>query len=509
MPPARPVMTARRNAFTRARAMISARFFVLLTAACFALPAAAVGQARVAAPDSLTDAEFWKFFTSMSEPGGQFLSENFVSNEVSFQDVIPTLQKSLTKDGVYLGVGPEQNFTYIANLKPRLAVIFDIRRQNAMQHLMYKALFELSPTRAEFVSRLFSRPAVGRLATGIAVGALFDSATAAIPNDSAHKANLQAIIERLMIKRGFALPAEDLLTIGHVYNVFFAAGPEVNYGSRAGMNSVRSTYPSFGMLQAATNADTVQMAFLASEENYRAVRAMHMKNLIVPVVGDFGGPSAIRAVGKWLRDRDMIVTAFYVSNVEQYLFRDPGGASDKFYGNVSSLPLDSTSRFIRSVPRTSAMPVMTFNRGATGTPSGRISFVITRDAAGSMITQTFRDSAGITLKQTTVDSTRRGDSIQARDSAALARVIEGTRKPTVDSTASDSLALRKMMAVRDSIMRLNAQWQIAGGPGVQYVVGGLLTSGLASMTGTLDAFFLGKLTTYTSVVEMTRISGWR
>ena len=88
----------------------------------------------------------------------------------------PALKRSLTRDGVYLGVGPEQNFTYIANLGPRMAVIFDIRRQNAMQHLMYKALFEMSPTREEFVARLFSRPSVARLAPGIAVEALFDSA---------------------------------------------------------------------------------------------------------------------------------------------------------------------------------------------------------------------------------------------------------------------------------------------------------------------------------------------
>src|SRR5687768_15958721 len=96
------------------------------------IPSSAIAQTGAHTPDSLTDAEFWKFFTTMSEPDGYFLSENFVSNEVSFQDVIPSLQKSLTKSGVYLGVGPEQNFTYIANLRPRIAVIFDIRRQNAL-----------------------------------------------------------------------------------------------------------------------------------------------------------------------------------------------------------------------------------------------------------------------------------------------------------------------------------------------------------------------------------------
>src|SRR4051794_26584528 len=146
---------------------------------------ASSAQLKRSAPTGLSDAEFWDFFTSMSEPGGSFVSENFVSNEVTFQHVIPALQKSVSKDAVYLGVGPEQNFTYIANLKPRMAIIFDIRRQNAMAHLMYKAIFEMSPTRGEFVSHLFSRPLTGRVATTAKVADMFAVAEAATPSDSA------------------------------------------------------------------------------------------------------------------------------------------------------------------------------------------------------------------------------------------------------------------------------------------------------------------------------------
>ena len=151
------------DACVRQRALGAFRLsfaFVRTAAFCAALAAFRPCRRRSAGaiPDSLTDREFWSFFTTMSEEGGSFPSENFVSNEKTYQYVIPTLQRTLTPHGVYLGVGPEQNFTYIVNLEPRLAVIFDIRRQNAMLHLMYKAMFELSPTRAEFVSRLFSRP---------------------------------------------------------------------------------------------------------------------------------------------------------------------------------------------------------------------------------------------------------------------------------------------------------------------------------------------------------------
>ena len=161
---------------------------VALTVA-LVLPAVASAQRPASTLGAILDAEFWDFFTSKSEPGGGFLSDNFVSNEVTYQHVIPSLQRSLKPQSVYLGVGPEQNFTYIAALKPQLAVIFDIRRQNAMQHLMFKALFELAPSRAEFVARLFSRPAVPIARIGSGASALFTASSTRLisPEDAVNR----------------------------------------------------------------------------------------------------------------------------------------------------------------------------------------------------------------------------------------------------------------------------------------------------------------------------------
>ena len=75
------------------------------------------------------------------------------------------------------------------------------------------------------------------------------------------------------------------------------------------------------------------------------MKAMEQKNLIVPIVGDFAGPKALRAVGAFLRDRGATVTAFYVSNVEMYLRNN--GVWPVFCANVAALPLDTTSIFIR------------------------------------------------------------------------------------------------------------------------------------------------------------------
>src|SRR5262249_34338415 len=128
----------------------------------FLLPGLVLGSiALIKAADTSTwridDESFWRLITTFSEPEGTFRYENLLSNEASYQRVIPALKNLARSDGVYIGVGPEQNFTYIAALEPELAFIVDIRRQNMVEHLLYKALFEMSGDRAEFVSYLFSR----------------------------------------------------------------------------------------------------------------------------------------------------------------------------------------------------------------------------------------------------------------------------------------------------------------------------------------------------------------
>src|SRR5262245_55568891 len=105
----------------------------------------------------ITDHEFWRLISDLSEPNGFFRSDNLLSNELWFQYVIPDLTRTAKAGRVYLGVGPEQNFTYIAALRPKMVFIVDIRRGNLDLQLMYKALFEMSKDRAEFVSRLFAR----------------------------------------------------------------------------------------------------------------------------------------------------------------------------------------------------------------------------------------------------------------------------------------------------------------------------------------------------------------
>jgi hypothetical protein len=311
-------------------------------------------------PRQLSDDAFWTMFTEFSESGGYFRSDNFVSNETAFQYVLKDL-KETKPGGVYLGVGPDQNFTYIVSMQPKLAIIFDIRRQNAMQHLMYKALIEMSSDRADFLSKLFSRKRPEKIGAESTAEELFAAFDGVEPDRQLYAENLQAIKKQLEETHHFRISADDKASIEYVYQNFFVGGPDLNYNG-VGFSAGRSRMPSFAELMELTDEEGVNRSYMGTEENFKTLQDFERKNLILPVVGDFAGDKAIRSVATYLKQHDAYVTAFYVSNVEQYLFQQSDDWS-KFYRNVEVLPIDSTSKFIRSVFNGQAPVVQPNNYG--------------------------------------------------------------------------------------------------------------------------------------------------
>jgi len=333
----------------RSRYFLARVALVFATAAGGAVPLRAQQSATKEIPTRLSDSAFWQLVTDFSEGGGFFRSDNFVSNETMYQWVIPELLRTTKPGGVYLGVGPDQNFTYIVALKPKISFIFDIRRQNMLTHLMYKAILEQSSDRADFISRLFSRPRPPKLDTASTANALFSAYSIVPPDSILFRKNIVSIRDRLTKTHGFKLSDEDLSTISMVYEAFVSAGPDLtyNFGPR-GVGFGRGRMPSYADLQIESDSAHVQRSYLATEANFRALRQAEVNNVIVPLVGNFAGDHAIRDVANYLKERNAIVTAFYLSNVEQYLFNQ-GDDWSNFYKNASTLPLDSTSTFIRSV----------------------------------------------------------------------------------------------------------------------------------------------------------------
>ena len=307
-------------------------------------PAPSAASSASTLPTRLTADEFWELSTALSEPNGTFRSDNLVSNEMYMQHVIPDLIRTVRGGRAYLGVGPEQNFTYMAAIRPALAFIVDIRRGNLHLHLMYKALFELSADRAEFVSRLFSLKRPAGLTAKSTINEIFTAFNPPqLRSDELYRLNVAAIRDLLQKKSKLALPADDLRGVERVYEAFFARGLGIHYEVTPGS---AGSFPTYVEMMIATDSASVPRSFLATEELFAVVKELQTRNLIVPVVGNFAGPKALRGIGEYLERHHALVGAYYVSNVEQYLRRE--GVLERFCDNVGTLPLDDTSTFIRS-----------------------------------------------------------------------------------------------------------------------------------------------------------------
>ncbi len=308
--------------------------------------AAQTVQARAdSLPARLTDAEFWRLVGQISETEGNFPSDNFTSNEIEVGPLAALLRSRGRTGGVYMGVGPEQNFSYIAAIRPKMAFIVDIRRQAVVQHLMYKAIFELSATRADFISLLFSIRRPAGLDTASSIQKIWSAYMSVGRDAGAYAQNLDRIRNHLTRTHGFALNGAELDMLNYVYESFYSAGPQIGGRGGGGRGGGGGRNTNFMILSEARAPDGSSQGFLASEAYYRTLKDLQTRNLIVPASGDFGGPKAIRAVGSYVASRGATITAYYLSNVEQYLFQD--NKWRQFYTNVATLPIDNATVFIR------------------------------------------------------------------------------------------------------------------------------------------------------------------
>src|SRR5690348_8739594 len=235
------------------------------------LTVASAGPRLFAAADTLparlTDQEFWKLSEDLSEPNGYFRSDNLLSNEIYYPTIMADLVRRVKPGAVYLGVGPEQNFNYIVALHPKMVFITDIRRGNLHTQLMYKALFEMSSDRADFVSRLFTKKRPATLTDKASASELMNAYWEIQTGDeAAYKQNLQALKDFLTRKpHTLPLSPDDLDGIEYVYYNFYWFGPAINYNSSTGSGG-RGNMVDYAELMAATDPAGVGRSYLASEE---------------------------------------------------------------------------------------------------------------------------------------------------------------------------------------------------------------------------------------------------
>jgi hypothetical protein len=288
---------------------------------------------------------FASLIERLSEEGGYFDTDNLISNERSFLEVIPALKAAGVTGGAYIGVGPDQNFSYIAQIRPSIAFIIDIRRDNLLLHLLFKSMFSMAHTRVEYLALLTGRAVPDRLDTWRTaslerVTGYIDGAKLLGPDE------LQRLDQRIrdsMAANKVPLSAADLATIQRFHHVFVDSGLSLKFESRG--RRAQPVYPTFRDLIAGTDRSGRAWGYLAAESDFQFVKSLEAQDLVIPVVGDIGGTHALAAIGDFLMARNTRTSAFYISNIETYLI---GNEYSQFVRNVARLPHDAQSVIIRS-----------------------------------------------------------------------------------------------------------------------------------------------------------------
>ncbi|MDI1432533.1 hypothetical protein [Polyangium sorediatum] len=306
-------------------------------------PASASAVTPASAPAAPAFGPFGELVRTLSEPGGDFISDNLISNETSYLQTADALA-ARPAGGVYVGVGPEQNFTYLALTRPRLAFIVDIRRDNLLQHLYYRFLFEEAESRSHFLALLVGRPYDAATAppTTADVDAVLKHAETKAPDPKLFATTVDRAMKRMQEAYGVTLTDKDKRALARMTQVFFDKQLDLRFELK---ETSGRKYPSLRELVGAADPAGKKRGFLATDETFRFVQTMEREGRVVPVVGDFAGDGAFPAIAAFLQKNDLRVSTFYVSNVEQYLLEPPTWS--KWIRNVAALPRTDDALFLR------------------------------------------------------------------------------------------------------------------------------------------------------------------
>lgn len=289
------------------------------------------------------DTTFAGTVARLSEAPGYFDSDNLISNETSYLHAISQLRSGGVSGGTYVGVGPDQSFSYIAAIRPAVAFMIDIRRDNLLMHLMFKSLFERSSNRLEFLSRWTGRivPPDVRAWDDAPIEAIL-SRVDSLPADTigTETDSLLATAHRY----GIPLSLVDTSTIRRFHAEFRRHGLDLRFTSTG--RPARFYYPTLRELILERDLEGKQSSYLASENDWQFLKGLQARNRVIPVVGNLAGQVAFPAIGREIAARGERVSALYVSNVEMYIWRD--GSFATFAANAARFPRDERSVIIRS-----------------------------------------------------------------------------------------------------------------------------------------------------------------
>jgi hypothetical protein len=288
---------------------------------------------------------FARLVQQLSESGGYFDTDNLISNEASYLHVIGAIRSVGVKGGAYLGVGPDQNFSYITASRPEIAFILDLRRDNQLLHLLFKSVFESARNRLEFMCLLFGRPvpANPQAWNARSLNDLIAYIDATPADTIRHQRDHKLLVDRIR-SYGIPLGSADLATLSRFHDEFTRSGLDLRFTSYG--RGPRSYYPTIRQLYLEKDLSGKQANFLAREDDYQFLRDLERRGRVIPLVGDFGGRRALKGIAAFLQGHHLGVSLFYTSNVEFYLFRQ--GTFRRYVENMRTLPWSDPALVIRS-----------------------------------------------------------------------------------------------------------------------------------------------------------------
>lgn len=279
-------------------------------------------------------------------PTGPSSADNLMTNEDSLASVMDQIRSESPPGTVFLGVGPDQNYTFIATARPIEAYLLDYRKKNQLLHLMHLALIAKSPNRIDYLENYWAR----RVKVGLI----------SPPNDDHSKTTekLLLLFRRSELDQQFLaqnigdvmsellnsqfLDANEIEEVGRIQKRLAGPGPEARF-------LALKMYPTIASLISMKTRAGKPGHWLAGDDYYQEVRELCFQQKIYPVVGDWSGQLCLKKLAAHLNSTEKKVGLVYISDVEFFLLR--GNRFSHYIENLARLPLHDEVRIVRTSTR--------------------------------------------------------------------------------------------------------------------------------------------------------------
>ncbi|MFM7319838.1 MAG: hypothetical protein ACKO5E_23060 [bacterium] len=299
-----------------------------------------------AADDSGRDASHLIQILS-DKPSGPASADNLMTNEDSIASVVDELDGKVPTGQVYLGVGPDQNFTLMAYARPAMSFIIDYRRKNQLLHFLHQALLQLSESRMEYLENFWARRFSGQQNHQKPLSA--EAIMAGFEKAELDQKKLREVQEKVkaVIRLLHDFSPDDLNEIAKIQARLAGPGPETRF-------LALKMYPTIRQMITGPSRSGKPGHWLASDESYATVRQLSSSGHIYPITGDWsansrGNETVFSKLGAYLRREKRQVGCYYISDVEFFLFRS--GRFSDYLANLGQLPWHPSAVVIRTSTR--------------------------------------------------------------------------------------------------------------------------------------------------------------